>query len=251
MWVLLRPPQFGGAQHANDYDNRSRYRQVGIPGSRSRPVADKSQQFAINMSHIVSILTIRSLIIGTGFHMASSRDVDRDRSRDLVVLKSGMPIKRIATPLARRFAQICTAALADMTSEADLTPLQYAARSYLSDEPDIDQNGLAARLGVDRTSVGQLVDQMESNSLVERRVNGADRRARLLRLSRRGSKLRDRLRPKAHLVQARLLGTLTPTEREILLELLVRVIDANESYARPGAGRRKPAISTSGSSSKK
>ena len=183
--------------------------------------------------------------------MARDQAIDRDRSRDLVVLKSGVPIKRIATPLARRFFQICTAVLADMTGEADLTPLQYAALSYLSDEPDIDQNGLAARLGVDRTSTGQLVDHMERKGLVERRVNGADRRARLLRLSTRGSKLRERLRPKAHRVQAHLLRTLTATEREIFLELLVRVIEANEAYARPGAGRRNPAISRSESSSKK
>ena len=27
MWVLLRPPRFGGAKHASDYDNRSRYRE--------------------------------------------------------------------------------------------------------------------------------------------------------------------------------------------------------------------------------
>jgi DNA-binding MarR family transcriptional regulator len=176
--------------------------------------------------------------------MGSQREkLDRDRSRDLVVLKKGPPIKRIATPLARRFAQICTAALADMTAEADLNPLQYAALSYLFDEPDIDQNGLAARLGVDRTSAGQIVDQMESKGLVERRINGADRRARLLRLTAKGSKLRERLRPKAHLVQAKLLAPLTPTEREILLELLVRVIEANEIYARPGAGRRKPRTS--------
>jgi DNA-binding MarR family transcriptional regulator len=168
--------------------------------------------------------------------------LDRDRSRDLVVLKSGVPIKRIATPLARRFAQICTAALADMTAEADLTPLQYAALSYLWDEPDIDQNALAARLGIDRTSVGQIVDQMEAKGLVGRRINGADRRARMLRLSGRGNKLRERLRPKAHRVQACLLSSLTSTEREILLELLVRVIEANESYARPGAGRRKPSL---------
>jgi DNA-binding MarR family transcriptional regulator len=92
---------------------------------------------------------------------------------------------------------------------------------------------------------------MEAKGLVERRVNGADRRARLLRLSARGTKLRERLRPKAHLVQARLLGTLTPTEREILLELLVRVIEANESYAKPGAGRRKPTSSKTRPSSKK
>lgn len=186
-----------------------------------------------------------------GVRVTRRQALDRDRSRDLVVLKSGVPIKRIATPLARRFAQICMALIADMAAEADLTALEYAALTYLFDEPDIDQNGLAARLGVDRTSAGQLVDQMVSQGLVERRINDADRRARLLRLSRRGVSLRERLRPKAHLVQARLLATLTPTEREILLELLVRVIEANESYARPGAGRRRPSISKAGSSRKK
>src|SRR5450631_3252444 len=36
MWVLLRPPQFGGAKYASDYNSRSRHRQIGIPGSRSR-----------------------------------------------------------------------------------------------------------------------------------------------------------------------------------------------------------------------
>jgi DNA-binding MarR family transcriptional regulator len=164
--------------------------------------------------------------------MAKSREkLDRDRSRDLVVLKSGAPLKRVATPLARRFAQICVAALADMTAEAGLNPPQYGALSYLFDAPNID-----------RTSVGQLVDQLEAKGLLERRVNGADRRAKLLRLTARGMKLRERLRPKAHLVQANLLATLIPAERETLLELLVRVIEANETYARPGAGRRKPKL---------
>ena len=41
MWVLLRPPQFGGAQHANDHDYRSGYRQVGIPGPHGIDAEDK------------------------------------------------------------------------------------------------------------------------------------------------------------------------------------------------------------------
>jgi len=35
MWVLLRPPRFGGAKHASGYDNRSRHRQVGFSNPRS------------------------------------------------------------------------------------------------------------------------------------------------------------------------------------------------------------------------
>src|ERR1700730_10356690 len=35
MWVLLRPPPFGGAKHASDHDNRSRHRQVDFSDPRS------------------------------------------------------------------------------------------------------------------------------------------------------------------------------------------------------------------------
>src|SRR6476660_8061096 len=35
MWALLRLPRFRGATHANDNDNRSRHRQVGLSGPRS------------------------------------------------------------------------------------------------------------------------------------------------------------------------------------------------------------------------
>src|SRR5262245_42700820 len=112
-----------------------------------------------------------------------AQPLDRDRSRDRVILKSGVPIKRVPTPLARRFAQICIAAIAEMAAEGDLSAPQYGALSDLSDEPDIDQNGLAARLGIDRTSVGQLIDQLEKKGLVERQVSGTDRRAKLLRLT--------------------------------------------------------------------
>ena len=30
MWALLRLPRFGGANHANGHDNRSRHRQIGL-----------------------------------------------------------------------------------------------------------------------------------------------------------------------------------------------------------------------------
>src|SRR5882757_1865122 len=36
MWVLLRLPRFGGAKHANGYDNRSRHCQVGLSVARGR-----------------------------------------------------------------------------------------------------------------------------------------------------------------------------------------------------------------------
>jgi hypothetical protein len=45
--------------------------------------------------------------------------------------------------------------------------------------------------------------------------------------------------------QERLLAPLAKAERAALLDMLVRVIEANDSYARPGNGRRKPRRRTS------
>src|SRR5262245_1911725 len=35
-WALLKLSRFGGASHANGYDNRSRHREVGFSGPRHR-----------------------------------------------------------------------------------------------------------------------------------------------------------------------------------------------------------------------
>jgi DNA-binding MarR family transcriptional regulator len=141
--------------------------------------------------------------------------------------------------LARRLFQICTTATAEALEGFDLTPLQYAVLAYVQAERDLDQSGLAARLGVDRNNASLLVEQLEARGLLSRRVNGADRRARLLRLTPRGEKLRARVQPVTYAGQQRLLSVLAPAERELLLDLLVRVIEGNRALARPGTGRRK------------
>jgi DNA-binding MarR family transcriptional regulator len=118
-----------------------------------------------------------------------------------------------------------------------LAVLAYLNR--VNGEPGIDQKGLAARLGIDRASTCQLVDKLEAKGLIDRRVNGADRRGRLLRLTPRGERLRVRLLPVQRAKQMQVLASLSPTERELLFDLLIRVIESNSALARPGTGRRK------------
>jgi DNA-binding MarR family transcriptional regulator len=155
------------------------------------------------------------------------------------------PVRRVLMALARRLFQICTTATAEVLGPDDLTPLQYAVIAYVEGEPDIDQNGLAARLGVDRNNASLLVEQLEAKRLIERRVNSADRRARLLRVTPSGKRLYRRLMPAVFAAQERLLTLLTPAERQQLLDVLVRVIEGNRVLARPGTGRRKRRQSTS------
>ncbi len=149
------------------------------------------------------------------------------------------PVRRVPLALARRFFQVCITALAEALEGEDLTPLQYGVLAYVIGEPDIDQSGLAARLAIDQNNASLLVDQLEAKGLIERRVNGADRRVRLLRLTSRGKRLHGRVFPKTFAGQQRVLQVLAPDERELLLDLLARVIEGNRALVRPGAGRRK------------
>ena len=157
------------------------------------------------------------------------------------------PVRRIPNALARRFLQICTAALAETVEDAGLTPLEFAVMAYVdktTGEPDIDQSTLAARLGVDRNNTSLLVSSLESKALLERRVDGSDRRMRHVRLTWRGERLFAKLHPKALEGQQRILDVLEPGEGEVLLDLLVRVIEGNQPLARPGAGRRRRTITS-------
>ena len=187
--------------------------------------------------------------------MISTRPSDSGPARAgrsiVVELGPGIPpVRRVATALARRFYQICVTLSADSVAAANLTPLQFAVLACLNKrngEPGIDQNGVAARLGVERSHVSLLVEELGKRGLVERRVNGADRRARILRLTPKGDGVFDRLRGKNTAANARVLDPLTAKERELLFDLLIRVIKQNTAYARPGAGRRRRRAGQSGS----
>jgi DNA-binding MarR family transcriptional regulator len=175
------------------------------------------------------------------------RPADRGPLHDgqslMVELGPGVPpVRRVTAALARRFNQICVTLSADSVATANLTPMQFAVLAYLNKrdgQPGIDQNGLAARLGVERSHVSLLVEDLGNRGLVERRVNGADRRARILRLTPKGEGVFERLRKQNAAANERVLDPLTAKERELFFDMLIQVIKRNTAYARPGAGRRK------------
>jgi DNA-binding MarR family transcriptional regulator len=153
-----------------------------------------------------------------------------------------IPVRRNALALARRFFQISVAMTADWVAEANLTPLQMGVLAYINKEngePGIDQVGLAARLGIDRNNAGVIVLELEKRGLLERRVSKADRRARHLYLTPQGEKAYHRWGPNVRAAIDGILAPLAPRERELLLDLLTRVIQENAAYARPGGGRRR------------
>jgi DNA-binding MarR family transcriptional regulator len=157
---------------------------------------------------------------------------------------------RRAAPLARRFFQISIAMVADAIAGEDLVPLEYGSLIALELEPGIDQRRLAEAMGIDPSHATLIVDRLHAMGLVERRIKDADRRARELYLTPKGKALWRRLHVKATVANQRVLAPLAPAERELFLDLLVRVIEGNRAHARPGAGRRKRGSLQSPSSKK-
>jgi DNA-binding MarR family transcriptional regulator len=148
---------------------------------------------------------------------------------------------RVPFPLSRQFHQICATVLAETLAGEDVAaPLRYGALCCVCDFPGISQTRLAELLGADRTNVSQIVDELETKGLIRRLADPDDRRAHKLRSTQRGTSLRERLISPVTAAQARILAPLASHERQLLVDLLARVVEANEEYARPGAGRRPP-----------
>lgn len=147
-------------------------------------------------------------------------------------------VGRAPIALARRFYQITLSVVAEVQQNSQLRPLEFGVLIHLHERPGIDQNTLAERMALDRTSISGMVYHLEQLGLIERAVNGTDRRARELRLTAAGKRLHDRQLPRALAAQERILQVLTAPERRAFIDMLVRVIDANHSHVGPGAGRR-------------
>jgi DNA-binding MarR family transcriptional regulator len=143
--------------------------------------------------------------------------------------------------LARQFYQIIVGVLNEALDPAGITPPQWGVIAAVASEPGIDQRRLCARRSIDPNSASRLVDELELLGWMKRQPSVDDRRANALHLTAAGRKKYARLQPHTLAAQDRVLKPLAKAEKRTLLDLLTRVVIGNESYAKPGLGRRRPA----------
>ncbi len=136
--------------------------------------------------------------------------------------------------LIRRLNQISTGLFQDRMAALghDLTPVQFAALATLRDRPDVDQATLAGLIAHDRATIGGVLDRLEGKGLVARRVDPADRRARLVRLTGAGAELLATVLPHVTALQDGILAGLDPAERAQFVALAARVAEAGNDLSR-------------------
>ncbi len=178
-----------------------------------------------------------------------TRPAPDDRS-DLLVEGGGLEdelgwsLHRVATA----FRQAAGGTVADLPGGARGYQVLVAAEAG----PPSSQLALAQRLGIDRTAMTYLVDELETAGLVTRQPHPADRRVRHVAVTPVGRTALSSARRALHAAEDELLGALRPAEAAQLRALLVRVArstDQVESCATTPAASADAAPTRAGSAS--
>ncbi|WP_088278363.1 MarR family winged helix-turn-helix transcriptional regulator [Ideonella sp. A 288] len=132
----------------------------------------------------------------------------------------------------RRLQQIAVAVFLQETESHGITPVQFAALQTVAQVPGIDQRTLAARVGLDTSTIGGVIDRLEARGLLQRHASPDDRRVRLLGPTPEGVDLLRAVAPGMLKAQARILEPLPKAERAEFMRMLRVLVDGNNEHSR-------------------
>ena len=134
--------------------------------------------------------------------------------------------------LIRRLQQIAVAIFLEDMGEFGVTPVQYAVLRTLRGMPGIDQRSLAAKVGLDTSTLGGVVDRLESRGCISRQPSESDRRVKQLVLTQSGSELLRDMEPALQKSQHRILAPLSAKKQTQFLALLSELVEKNNDLSR-------------------
>ena len=134
--------------------------------------------------------------------------------------------------LIRRLQQIAVAIFLEDTAQFGVTPVQYAALRWLSSSPGIDQRTLAGKVGLDTSTLGGVVDRLETRGLISRQPSPTDRRVKQLMLTDAGVALLRDMAPSLQKSQQRILAPLSAKKQGQFMNLLLELVDKNNDLSR-------------------
>lgn len=129
--------------------------------------------------------------------------------------------------LIRRLHQIHTWLFTEETQQYNVTPVQYSLLTVLAEHGEMDQNTLAYEVGLERTSVAEVLPRLEARGLVERRQSESDRRVKLVRIARKGRALAKRMDGAAQRAHDRTIAYLPEGERERFMLQLIQLVESH------------------------
>src|ERR687895_1974799 len=135
-----------------------------------------------------------------------------------LIRRAGFLLVQLGTHAHRRFAE--------RLARLDLHPRHFGMLSHLAASEGQSQQALSVALGIHRSAVVALVDDLEHRGLAERRRDPVDRRAYTLYLTPAGRDLLADVERLAEEHEAELLTALDASEGSQLISLLQRVAES-------------------------
>ena len=115
---------------------------------------------------------------------------------------------------------------ADALDSVGLTPALFAVLNVVAAREGAIQQEVGAALGIDRSTMVSLIDELERAGLARRRPSASDRRAREITITQKGGRLLKRARALTAQVEDEILAGLSSQERRELFDLLRRALES-------------------------
>ncbi|MDQ0834832.1 DNA-binding MarR family transcriptional regulator [Streptomyces achromogenes] len=135
--------------------------------------------------------------------------------------------------LARRLQQAHYLLWNTMVSE-EITSPQFAVLNALVAEPGLDQRTVGERVGLDRSTVAEVISRLIRRGLLDKVRDPRDGRRFLLGLTEEGLRAHRKLTVRTARMNQVFLSPLSAAEQTAFLELIQRVSDAAEGLRNPG-----------------
>ncbi|MFD9790943.1 MarR family winged helix-turn-helix transcriptional regulator [Streptomyces sp. NPDC059070] len=139
--------------------------------------------------------------------------------------------------LARRLQQAHYLLWNTLVSEQTTSP-QYAVLNTLVADPGLDQRTVGERVGLDRSTIAEVVTRLTRRGLLRKARDPRDGRRSLLTVTEEGLAAHRELTARTAAMNEVFLAPLAPAEQGVFLDLLRRVADAAEGFRTGGEEAR-------------
>ncbi|MCF3122269.1 MarR family transcriptional regulator [Streptomyces arenae] len=134
--------------------------------------------------------------------------------------------------LARRLQQAHHLLWNTMVSE-EITSPQFAVLNTLVAEPGLDQRTVGERVGLDRSTIAEVISRLIRRGLLDKVRDPQDGRRYLLGLTDEGRRTHRKLTVRTARMNQVFLAPLSADEQSVFFDLLHRVADAAEGLRNP------------------
>lgn len=143
-----------------------------------------------------------------------------DKNEDLHIIETS--IGAVVTHASRLFVQ----AFSSVQRKFHLSAAQYRIILELHGRENITQKDLIDKLDVEQSTVGNTLNRMAQDGLIERRPHPNDGRAQILCLTEKSIKIIGPVKKNADLLNEKALADFPQTEREQFFMLMEKLIKA-------------------------